>query len=461
MAGRSVLTTIRLRDGGSVETVEGAVDETFLCPVCMEAFVEPTSGCPEGHACCRACYESVLQSRSQKCPTCRKPTSTENLVRQRPLEELLNKTMVRCKNAKAGDAAAPGNEGPASKRARISQPAGGVAAAEGEAAGGCAWTGPLGDVEAHLKSSCGFELVPCKFSAPSRFEDEDDVCDELVLRRVQEEHAAECQYRPVQCRHCQTTVCLHQMEGHERYCLEKVVECANQGCSAVMKQGEMDEHCDTCEFQSVACPCHGCRTRLLRRDLPAHLAPGTPHDGHVAALIRQNAELVAQQEKMELRMREQVGVAAFEWSIARGWGGDRGSKVRSQPVSCGPFKICLVFSKRQELGENGAEEFLFKCKLLDENVTLDADLEITVANASKYAMLAFPRTKRTVQGPGENRFRDFLRPNATKYSPSARQRADTTLDDGAILARAVVRLNLSYIDEHLGPGAHLPRIADA
>jgi hypothetical protein len=119
----------------------------------------------------------------------------------------------------------------ACKRAKISasaaesagqQEEGGVeggAAVEGDAGGGCTWTGQLGEVEAHLKSICSFELVPCKFSIPpkpifspifnSMFGCEDERCTQLVLRRELETHAAECGYRPVDCSHCKREVCFN------------------------------------------------------------------------------------------------------------------------------------------------------------------------------------------------------------------------------------------------------------
>jgi len=335
---RAGSSQIKLRDGGSVETLDGAVDDAFLCQVrggrgcwsldwelgswcpmhhnardvreamltvrsrwqvCMEVFVEPTSGCPQGHACCRTCYESVREGEQQKCPACRHPTSTANLVRQRVVEQLLNKTLVRCKNAEVGDNGAAGNgeQGPASKRARISQSAGlqqeggagGGAAMEGgagAAAGGCTWTGRLGDVEAHLKSSCSFELLPCPFSVvheedvPS--DDEDvptyiyryGVCDQLFLRRELEEHAAVCDFRLVPCPHCAFNIRFMNLEDHDENCEEREVECANEGCSVCFKQKcFIIDHTDQCEFQSVACPCPGCETEVLRRDLQVDPSP--------------------------------------------------------------------------------------------------------------------------------------------------------------------------------------------
>ena len=43
------------------------------CPICHEVLEIPTSGCPEGHVFCLACYTTWLETKDT-CPTCRWPT---------------------------------------------------------------------------------------------------------------------------------------------------------------------------------------------------------------------------------------------------------------------------------------------------------------------------------------------------------------------------------------------------
>ena len=447
----------------------------------MDVFVEPTSGCPQGHACCSTCYESVLASEQKKCPTCRHPTSTANLVRLRPLEDLLNKTLVKCKHADAGEdgAARNGDQGPvntqpprACKRAKISASAAGPAelqeeggagvgaAVEGGAGGGCTWTGRLGEVEAHLKASCNFELVPCPFSAAlsnahfnSVFLLEDECCTQIVLRRELEKHAAECDYRPVDCPHCESKVCFNELEFHEDQCDERAVECENEGCSVMVAQGDMHDHGqDDCEFETIACPCNGCEATVLRRDLQAHLAEfvGT----HMLGLIKQNGELVHQQKQTELRMKQQVGMVAFQWGIARGWEGVRGSDVRSKQVRCGQFNICMVFSKLEQLSRNGVERFSFAVEV-DKNVTLNAAAEIRVVYAAGVQVpwkqdrpVLVPSNQRPPGPPSDGHF--------AKFCPTAENKAQATEEDGAILVD--VRLWLFSVER---PGARLQQVSDA
>jgi hypothetical protein len=294
------------------------------------------------------------------------------------------------------------------------------------------------------------------------------ICQQLVVRRDLERHVAECESRPVKCLHCNDTHRFFVAEAHERHCHAKEVECENEGCSVVVQRGEMEDHCEECEFQSVACPCPGCETKVRRRDVQAHIAPGTPHDAHVLALIKRNQELASQVSELESRIRKDVGVAVFEWSIDRGWGGDRGSKVGSATVRCGQFKIRLVFSKLLHGTEDDDDdEFAFSVQLDDEHVKLEADMEILIVpkDEATYVSLKVPRMEDVPIADGcggDPGFTGICADRDHIFSPTARDKEGTTLDDGAIVARVVVRLKLSYSDGH-SPcvESRLPRISDA
>ena len=449
----------------------------------MDVFVEPTSGCPQGHACCHTCYESVLASEQKKCPTCRYPTSTANLVRLRPLEDLLNKTLVKCKHAKVGEDGAA--QGPvnkqlprACKRAKISASvagsaglqeeeggAGEGAAVEGEAGGaggGCSWTGHLGEVESHLQSSCSFALVPCPFAAPPNDDAgvhswmyEVDGCSELFLRRDLEKHAAECEYRKVDCPHCKSEVCFHELEDHEEECDERAVECENEGCSVTVVQGEMDGHRQNdCAFETIACPCNGCEATVLRRDLEAHLAEFSGK--HMLGLINQNKDLVHQLKQTELRVTQQVGMVAFEWSVARGWGGARGSEVRSPQMQCGQFKICIIFSKLEQVGARG-ERFSFAVEVDDKFKgdpsldTLNADAEIRLVGGVKVPW----KHGRAVLVPSNHGPPPFPADSLAKFFPTAAEKRQATMPDGTVVV--VVRLWLFEVAPWANRFARLPR----
>ena len=53
--------------------------EVAACPVCFRVLEIPTSGCPEGHLCCRACYTTWLET-NDTCPTCRWPTDVSRFT---------------------------------------------------------------------------------------------------------------------------------------------------------------------------------------------------------------------------------------------------------------------------------------------------------------------------------------------------------------------------------------------
>ena len=86
--------------GGSIDPDKVLEDSTteYECGICLQIMERPTSGCPEGHACCQACYETHLKHQ-KKCPTCRAPTSIKRLQFNRPLANLIAQLKVRCNHA--------------------------------------------------------------------------------------------------------------------------------------------------------------------------------------------------------------------------------------------------------------------------------------------------------------------------------------------------------------------------
>ncbi|KAJ1494107.1 hypothetical protein T484DRAFT_1766629 [Baffinella frigidus] len=66
--------------------VEG--EDTATCPVCLMVLVQPTIGCPEGHALCK----------TKMCPCCRHATDESRLQKCRLAEELIGRLWMRCKH---------------------------------------------------------------------------------------------------------------------------------------------------------------------------------------------------------------------------------------------------------------------------------------------------------------------------------------------------------------------------
>ena len=101
-----------------VADVVGEVDEELLCGICTEVLHEPHC-CREGHTFCKGCITTSLDKK-KTCPIDREKLTAETLSRVRPVENMVQKLVVRCPNHKTDDddAAAP----PAAKRVRGSLP---------------------------------------------------------------------------------------------------------------------------------------------------------------------------------------------------------------------------------------------------------------------------------------------------------------------------------------------------
>jgi hypothetical protein len=114
--------------------------DSVKCPVCYMVTQVPTTGCNEGHSLCRECYVVELSQR-QQCPTCRQPTDTSKLHRNRLAEDLIAKMRMRCKHCQQGEG------GWDSEMAPLGQQ-------------WCTWRGQVSEFAAHL-AVCGREEVQC------------------------------------------------------------------------------------------------------------------------------------------------------------------------------------------------------------------------------------------------------------------------------------------------------------
>jgi len=93
--GRTGAPTPKMADIAPEWLEEGG--ETAACPVCFMVMKEPTIGCPEGHALCRACYLQVL-GYTRYCTICQHPTDASKLQKCRLAEELIGRLWLRCKH---------------------------------------------------------------------------------------------------------------------------------------------------------------------------------------------------------------------------------------------------------------------------------------------------------------------------------------------------------------------------
>ena len=158
------------------ELVDSGCDENLACGICTLVLRVPTSGCPQGHTFCERCYRTHLVERPT-CPTCRHPVALDGLVRNRPIENMVLTLRVACSHSDHSLYLTP-----------------------------CGWKGTLGELDAHLGSSCPNEPVGCPNAG----------CVVRLPRRLVAAHARdECTRRPVPCRHCGLDVPKSSLGVHE------------------------------------------------------------------------------------------------------------------------------------------------------------------------------------------------------------------------------------------------------
>ncbi|EJK58654.1 hypothetical protein THAOC_21204 [Thalassiosira oceanica] len=114
------------------------------CAVCMDV-LESARMFPCGHTFCGGCCSGVTAASGAVCPTCR--AGAGGSAPNYSVRDVVDGLTVRCPESEG--------HGEGRKRKRDTE-AEGVAAA----GGGCAWTGPLRDLDEHRKT-CGYVIVPC------------------------------------------------------------------------------------------------------------------------------------------------------------------------------------------------------------------------------------------------------------------------------------------------------------
>ena len=210
-----------------------AVDDEFVCSICLEIFVEPMQ-CKEGHVFCKACIEKTLKKKKE-CPMDRSKLLKADLSRVRAVENLISRKRVRCPHASQHT----------------------------DDEDGCAWVGKVSERQEHLDDECGHTLVPCPH----------DGCEVSVQRRVVSEHAASCEHCVEACERCGEEGVVSQRAQHEEECPMGTVVCPRAGCEASGVRKETAEHEAVCPMMQVECAFEVCGCTvgtLLRKDVAAH-----------------------------------------------------------------------------------------------------------------------------------------------------------------------------------------------
>lgn len=323
--------------------VEQPVEEELLCSLCLEVFDRPVNACAQGHTFCTTCLTQAQASR-QTCPQCRGElfsTPPPN----RPLQNMISKLAVRCKNAGAFAGSEP-TEPPQKQRKTD------AAASVDESARakvGCEWTGTVEQLDEHLKM-CAFILVPCGLRG----------CRARVLKQELSAHQEVCEFREMICPACQQKVVARAMQRHSsNSCPERQVEC--KYCKETMKASALgkqpagwllfggDEsawtgHLAECAHAMVRCEFWpiGCRERIKRSELAAHHAANTAK--HASLTMKKFASIQTAMDNQRRKHRDEAlwEEMSMSWDIpAAKFAGTSQVAIKSTGPLVSGFKMYL------------------------------------------------------------------------------------------------------------------------
>ena len=229
---------------------------TYQCMICAKVLNEPhlTDCC--GQHFCQACLEQWFKKQTKKiCPHCRSETLTH--ISYIPLKRKIDDLDVYCPNQQ----------------------------------GGCKEIMKLGMLDDH-KNVCGFAKVTCTQG-----------CGKFILRKDLTQHYNnECSKRKIKCKYCGKLGHYQLISGkHITVCEEYPVKCP-RGCalSSGIKRKDLAKHAEICPLKMVQCPFieAGCDTRVLRKDLNAHMESNTQQ--HLMKMMMAYSKLTIEHSKLKV-----------------------------------------------------------------------------------------------------------------------------------------------------------------
>ncbi len=129
---------------------------------------------------------------------------------------------------------------------------------------GCQWVGELRSAAKHPKT-CEYVKVPYNYECEGG--------NEQLFRKDLEQHLAEeCPRRLYNCPHCNKPGEYKDITSQEHIdiCPKLIIACPN--CKISFERENKLEHFSTCKYQAINCKYSelGCKTILMRKDLPEH-----------------------------------------------------------------------------------------------------------------------------------------------------------------------------------------------
>ena len=239
------------------------------CPTCKLILCEPYQVTCCGKSFCRACIQRI-EAENKPCPTCNEENfeSYHNKGLQQPLYEF----KVFCSNKKSG----------------------------------CGWQGELGQLNDHLNLNpdtdslfvgCTYADIKCLF------------CPEVHCRTKIKHHQDDCAERPFTCPVCNEYNSTYDdvITNHTPVCKCRPVECPNSCGANNLQHQHLEEHISAqCPLSYVDCEFSdaGCDAKVLKKDLPSHLADNIVT--HMSLLARENTKLKLQLKEQNIRIQIQA-----------------------------------------------------------------------------------------------------------------------------------------------------------
>jgi len=212
--------------------VETAIEDAIKCPVCYEVCVDAIIESACNHTFCKKCVEKLFKQSDDctfKCPQTRNNVTRSQTGPNRAIREMIHKIKVKCVFIEKG----------------------------------CEWSGCYVDLESHLKNDCSHVKVRCTMLG----------CDFVGKRSSSERHLKHCEYRPKQCKYCNSYFVASMLTDHEKYCVSQVILCP-YGCTTKVKKKDALQHYEeecrnavlNCEFAEF-----GCEEKIKRHRYEDHI----------------------------------------------------------------------------------------------------------------------------------------------------------------------------------------------
>ncbi|XP_078355844.1 TNF receptor-associated factor 6-like [Oculina patagonica] len=250
---------------GYDEEFVNAVEEDFQCLICHLPLKEPVqTRC--GHRFCNDCLEEHFRRNEDhgdpyNCPAERRELDKDrDVFPDKATERKILSFAIKCPSE------------------------------------GCDWTDELRNKEIHL-ASCLFKLVPCT----------NENCHVTVQRKDLEEHATiTCQWRILECDHCNEPHPDCKMKDHIEQCRKFLVTCPNS-CGGLFHREMIPNHTEnTCPLTIISCPYEqtGCETKVQRKQVESHLQSATRLHLDLACVKLNNTEAKLNKTEVKLNNTE-------------------------------------------------------------------------------------------------------------------------------------------------------------